>query len=163
MADRQPPASCVIRSAQADDRDFILGLVPQLHAFGPPAWHDRLHMEAVDRRVIGDALVGRTPNSAVFVAECENGERVGFVHVAEEEDYYTGRCAHIGDVVVAPMWQGRGIGKALLAWAEQWARDRACRLITLNVFMENQQARSAYERSGYRPETVRYTKDVGPA
>ncbi len=50
-----------IRYAQPDDRDFIVGLVPELLAFdSPPPWRDPQQMAAVDMRVIGEALEGRS-------------------------------------------------------------------------------------------------------
>jgi GNAT superfamily N-acetyltransferase len=115
-------------------------------------------MTVVDTRVVGDAAAGRSPGSAVLVAEDDRGTRLGFIHVTEEQDYYAGLCGHIGDVVVAPGVQGRGVGTALLAAAERWALARGYRLLSLNVFVGNRRARAVYERAGYAPETVRHVK-----
>jgi GNAT superfamily N-acetyltransferase len=147
-----------VRESRPEDRDFIIALVPELLAFGPPTWRDPRQMTPVDVRVIGDALDGRPSGSQVLVAEDEAGVRVGFIHVSEEDDYYEGPCGHIGDVVVTREARGRGVGAALLAAAEQWARERGYRLLTLNVFLDNTSARSVYERAGYAPETVRHVK-----
>ena len=47
-------AAIRIRDAQPDDRDFILGLVPELLAFdSPPVWRGAGEMTAIDVRVIG--------------------------------------------------------------------------------------------------------------
>jgi GNAT superfamily N-acetyltransferase len=94
----------------------------------------------------------------VLIAEDDRGCRLGFIHVTEEEDYYAGACGHIADVVVAREARGRGVGAALLAAAEQWARTRGHRLLTLNVFINNTEARSVYDRAGYAAETVRHVK-----
>jgi GNAT superfamily N-acetyltransferase len=152
------PAGVRVREARSDDRDFVLGLAPELLAFGPPAWRDARQMTPVDIRVIGEAVDGRSPGSHVLVAEDERGRPLGFIHVTEEQDYYAGACGHIGDVVVAREARGRGVGTALLAAAEQWARARGYRLLTLNVFIDNAAARSVYERAGYTPETIRHVK-----
>jgi GNAT superfamily N-acetyltransferase len=55
----------------------------------------------------------------------------------------------VGDVVVAPDARGRGVGTALLAEAEDWARERGHRILTLNVFARNESARRVYERAGF--------------
>jgi GNAT superfamily N-acetyltransferase len=50
-------------------------------------------------------------------------------------------------LVVAPPWRGRGFGRRLLASAEAWGLDCACRdawLMTMRV-----QARTFYEQAGY--------------
>jgi GNAT superfamily N-acetyltransferase len=147
-----------VRDSRPDDREFIISLVPELLAFGPPPWREVRQMTSVDIRVVGDAVDGRSPGSNVLVAEDELGGRLGFIHLTEENDYYAGACGHIGDVVVARAARGRGVGAALLAAGEQWARRRGYRLLSLNVFVDNTEARALYERSGYAPETVRHVK-----
>jgi GNAT superfamily N-acetyltransferase len=151
-----------VRESEPADREFIMGLVPELLAFGPPAWRDARQMTPVDASVIGAAVDGRSPGSTVLVAEDSLGRRLGFVHVTEEDDYYAGACGHIGDLVVAGEARGRGVGTVLLAAAEGWARARGYRIISLNVFMDNVDARSVYERAGYAPETIRHVKILSP-
>jgi GNAT superfamily N-acetyltransferase len=148
-----------IREARPEDREFILGLVPQLLAFGaPPPWRDAQQITAVDLRVVSAAFDGRSPGASILIAEDEKGERLGFIHLSEEEDYYGGACGHVGDVIVAPAARGQGVGKALLAAGERWARERGYRMLTLNVFLGNEKARAVYEAAGFRAETVRHVK-----
>jgi GNAT superfamily N-acetyltransferase len=149
-----------VRAASDSDRDFVLDLVPELSSFGPPSWRDHDAMVAVDRRVVADALGGRLPGSLVFVAETGDGERLGFVHVCEENDYYGGPCGHIADIVVATSARGRGVGRALIAAAERWAREAGYGLLTLNVFLRNEGAARAYEATGFEAETTRYVKPL---
>ena len=156
------PLDVRVRESEAADRDFIMGLVPELLAFGPPAWRDPRQMTPVDASVIGAAVDGRSLGSMVLIAEDSLGRRLGFVHVTEEDDYYAGACGHIGDLVVADEARGRGVGTALLTAAEGWARARGYRMISLNVFMDNVGARSVYERAGYAPETIRHVKILSP-
>lgn len=148
-----------IREARPEDRELILGLVPELLDFGaPPPWRDAQQMIAIDVRVISEVLDGRSPGASILVAEDDKGERLGFIHLNEEEDYYGGACGHVGDVIVAPSARGRGVGKALLAAGERWALERGYRLLTLNVFLANEKARALYEDVGFRAETVRHVK-----
>ena len=58
---------------------------------------------------------------------------------------------NIHDVVVHADYRGRGIGRALLAWAEQRARDLGCCKLTLEVLSNNTTALAAYERAGFAP------------
>jgi GNAT superfamily N-acetyltransferase len=148
-----------IRPAGAADRAFVLGLVPDLLAFGPPAWRDREEMVATDTRVIDEALGGRIEGSTVLVAEDAQGAPLGFIHLTGETDYYLqATCGHVADIVVAPVARGQGVGRALLTAAERWARDRGYRLLTLNVFVQNRGPQAVYEALGFSAEVMKYVK-----
>jgi ribosomal protein S18 acetylase RimI-like enzyme len=54
--------------------------------------------------------------------------------------------------------EGRGIGQALLAAAEVWARDRGLTYMTLETGARNARAREFYRLAGYEEEDVRLTK-----
>jgi ribosomal protein S18 acetylase RimI-like enzyme len=64
----------------------------------------------------------------------------------------------VSDVVVAASAEGRGIGKALMHAAEDWARERGYPMIQLHVLVGNDRARSMYERLGYSAEWLKYVK-----
>jgi GNAT superfamily N-acetyltransferase len=61
---------------------------------------------------------------------------------------------NIHDVAVLPEHRGRGVGRALLAAAEQTAGAAGCCKLTLEVQDDNPPARRLYERLGFRD--VRY-------
>jgi len=150
-----------VRPATPENSDFVLGLVPQLVAFGPPLWRNLEKMIDTDTLTVGRALQGLSAGATVLVAEDTGGTPLGFIHLCGETDYYTrAETGHIADIVVAPEARGRGVGEALLVAAEQWARARGYSLLTLNVFVENTRARALYERTGYGAETVRYVKEL---
>ena len=81
-----------------------------------------------------------------------SGEPIGCLWVGNVIDQVGGtRHAHIFLVYVSPSHRRRGIGSALMAKAESWARQRGDRLISLQVFLSNQNALSLYEHQGYQP------------
>ena len=90
-------------------------------------------------------LIGREPKpmQADYVAAIAT-HRIDLVHVG-------GTLAGlIENVAVAPSWQGRGIGRALMAHAERLAaaeRYRELRLYTNKAFAENV---ALYLKLGYR-------------
>jgi GNAT superfamily N-acetyltransferase len=155
------PSTITVRPATAGDREFVLGLVPELAAFGPPPWRTVDEMVETDTLVLGSALDGLAADATVLIAEDARGVPLGFIHLTVDADYYTRReCGHVADLVVAAAARGRGVGEGLLAAGEQWAARRGYSLLTLNVFVGNSQARALYERTGYGAETVRYVKSL---
>src|SRR6266511_410783 len=60
--------------------------------------------------------------------------------------------AFIYDIWVVPEHRGKGVGKALVEWAGEWARKRGHRKIKLEVAETNARARHVYESLGFRAE-----------
>lgn len=58
---------------------------------------------------------------------------------------------NIHDIVVMTPWRSRGVGQALLAWAEQQARARGCCKLTLEVLANNARALRSYAQAGFAP------------
>lgn len=151
-----------IRRATADDIEFVLGLAPQLVAVEAPPWRDSGQMTETDAQVLRGALEAPSDGEAVFIALDPDDEKLGFIHVCVETDYYTrGPCGHIADLVVRGESRGQGVGEALMIAAEAWSRERDHSLLTLNVFVQNARARALYERQGFASETIRYVKAIG--
>ena len=150
-----------IRLAHADDDEFILALAARLVDFELPAWRKRNETLAGMRNDIARQLRELPPATHLFVAEDEDGQRLGFLHLQTQKDFFTGvlNC-HIADVIVAPEHDGKGIGSALIKFAERWAKEHRCKHVTLAVFPGNKRAQALYERHGFGVETLRMCKAV---
>lgn len=150
-----------VRAAGMADLPFVLGLAPRLAAFGLPAWRAEAHVVEAEQRALARALEAGSPDGPVILAEDTDGSRLGFAYLERRTDYFTGReHAHISVLAVSHAAEGRGVGRALVDAAEDWARGHGDPFITLNVFSQNIRARAMYERLGYGPETLRYVKPL---
>jgi ribosomal protein S18 acetylase RimI-like enzyme len=151
----------LIRLADSGDDAFILGLVKRFVEFELPPWRKRGECAEGIRADVERHLGEQPAGTHVFVVEDAQGARVGFLHLQTVTDYFTAaRNCHIADLAVAPGCDGRGIGSALLAWAERWAREHHCRHMTLAVFPGNERARALYQRHGYGIDLLRMAKPL---
>ncbi len=149
-----------LRPAQPADLPFLLSLAPRLAESGVPPWRRPAHVVEAERQALTRALEAGSPDAPILIAEAD-GAPVGFVYLETHVDFFTGSShAHISVLAVADAAQGHGVGQALLAAAEDWARGRGYPFISLNVFTDNARARRVYERLGYGPETLRYVKPL---
>jgi GNAT superfamily N-acetyltransferase len=150
-----------IRLAEADDDAFILDLAARLVECELPAWRRRGACAQGIRDDLARHLGEQPPGSHVFVAEDVAGERIGFLHLQTVRDPFTPvQNCHVADLAVAAGHDGRGIGRALLAYAERWAREHRCQHLTLAVFPGNARARALYEREGFGLDIVRMAKPL---
>jgi ribosomal protein S18 acetylase RimI-like enzyme len=146
-----------IRPARPADAPFVLGLVPGLVGFGLPSWRDP---DEIAQLFADDLRAALAEGADVRIAEDGSGEPLGFVHVEARTDLTGRERGHVADLAVAEHAQGRGVGRALLATGEDWARERGYELLGLTVLATNTGARRFYEHLGYREDTVALVKRV---
>lgn len=87
---------------------------------------------------------------AVFVAEIDGKGLAGYLHVFKTRRLFLDPFAELGGLVVGDESRGSGVGKSLLAAAESWTTEQACREIRVrsNVIRDN--AGSFYLNQGYQ-------------
>jgi ribosomal protein S18 acetylase RimI-like enzyme len=75
-----------------------------------------------------------------------DGYVVGGVFVHEERGF-----AHLG-MAILEGYRGVGLGRILLTAAVDWARNRGCHKVTLEVWPHNARARRLYRSAGFAEE-----------
>lgn len=130
--ERQP-----IRLATLDDVPALVDLNDQL---GYPTTEPEL------RERLQPILAGS--EDAVLVAH-ENGQPIGWVHVAIERGLEASNVAGLRGLVVDEGHRSGGVGRALLAAAEAWALDHGCAEVTVRSRVTRERAHRFYEREGY--------------
>lgn len=103
-------------------------------------------------------------NTRMVMAEVE-GTVVGFARVqlhlvAEEPDESKIPYALLDEIVVLETARRRGIGRRLVDWAVQVAREAGDLSIRLNVIDGNVAAQTLYDRNGFRPLYVEMEKSL---
>jgi GNAT superfamily N-acetyltransferase len=152
-----------IRAFSPSDAGFVLSLATRFSDFRLPEWRPRGEIDDFFRGKLQKAVEHPQSDAAIFIAEEESGEPVGFIQVLTEADHFNGqKQALISDLAVTRSCEGRGIGASLLETAESWARTRGYDLVALYVFEGNMGARRMYEKHGFAPEVLRYVKRLGP-
>ena len=106
-------------------------------------------MSDADVARIGDRLpLHRLESAQTYLVAWDGSEPVGHAHIAWKET--TLGLPEIGDVFVRPELRGRGIGTELSEAAEQMARVRGHRQISISASTANEGALRLYRRLGYR-------------
>ena len=81
-----------------------------------------------------------------------DGEAVGMIDCfAGFSTFAAMPLLNVHDLIVRAGHRGRGIGQALLAWAETRARELSCCKLTLEVLSSNMRAMASYRRAGFAP------------
>jgi ribosomal protein S18 acetylase RimI-like enzyme len=128
-----------IRSAEINDADVLADLSSQLGYAAPSADQIRIRLQSI----LSD------PNQAVFVAESEAGTVCGFVSVFIVYTVQSEPFAELGGLVVDENHRGQGIGTALIAETEKWAKQRGFSTLRLRSRSTRTEAHRLYDQLGF--------------
>jgi ribosomal protein S18 acetylase RimI-like enzyme len=148
-----------VRLYEPRDRETLLVLAERLQE-GVAPWRSSTAVRAAVKRWVEDAVDSNGGESrVVFVAE-EDGDVVGFVTASTRRHFAGDLDAYVGELVVDRRAEGRGIGRMLMAAAEEWGRTQGFAHITLDTGAANANARAFYRALGYEEEDVKLTKPL---
>lgn len=116
-------------------------------------WPDEDATQLADE--IDEILAG---GAIVFLAFDNQGAAIAFAEAALRHDYVNGtESSPVGFLegwYVAPQWRGKGVGRALVAAVEGWARDQGCREFASDALLDNSASLAAHAACGFE-ETER--------
>ncbi|HUJ77879.1 MAG TPA: GNAT family N-acetyltransferase [Thermoplasmata archaeon] len=100
----------------------------------------------------------QSPGQQFFsIRPADGGEKVGALWLALEP-----RGAFVYDLLIFEAHRRRGYAEAAMRAAEEIARSRGARKISLHVFADNRGARRLYEKLGYAETNVMMSKELPP-
>jgi aminoglycoside 6'-N-acetyltransferase I len=135
-----------IASVTTDDRDVWIDMRGQLW----PGSRDT-HAREVDRFFAGQA---REP-LAVLISRDESGRALGFAELSIRsyaEGCSTDNVAFLEGWFVIPDARGHGVGRALVAACEQWARAQGCSELASDAQPDNNTSIAAHLALGFSDE-----------
>ena len=148
----------MIRPAAPSDRAFVLNIAARLvDGFDAPSHRTKSELIEGDRRALEAWFdAPSNPDEAMLIAEVD-GSPAGVAYLVTLVDYFNERPhAHLSVLAVEKAAEGKGVGSALLAGCEQWARSKGSDRLTLSALVTNARARALYDRKGFRGEYIRY-------
>ena len=129
--------SPTIRIATADDGERITLLAAQLgYSSGPEQTRERI------------AALSPLSHHVVYVAELDDGI-IGWLHAHVHHTITDDASTEIAGLVVDAQFRGTGVGRALMAAAEEWARSQGCKSVRLRSNVVRSGAHAFYRRLGY--------------
>ena len=141
-----------IRSAMVRDADAIARLVETLGYSTPE--------NAVRHRL--EAILG-SDTDLMIVAEDSAGAIAGWLQAHAAHIVESGFRVEITGLVVAAEARRRGVGRALVAEAERWARSRSAEAVVVRSNVQRSESHAFYPALGYSQTKTQavYRKDIG--
>jgi ribosomal protein S18 acetylase RimI-like enzyme len=151
-----------IRAATDQDKPAVLQLAPRL-AEGVAPFRDQQATILAARQWLTDSFAAAASHEGTVLVAVDKAGITGVITIREQR-HFTGELdGYIGELAVAAHAVRRGIGRALIAAAETWAKERGLRHLTLHTGMANIPARHFYAALGFCEEEIRLTRPLGAA
>lgn len=146
------PTTATIRPASDADAGSIAALLGELGYPASPG--------AIPARL---AALRAEPSTAALVAD--GGDAViGVITVRASASIHDDEpVGWITTLVVAADARAGGVGRLLVAAAEDWARERGCRRLSVTTALHRSGAHAFYERLGYQHSGRRYSRALAPS
>jgi GNAT superfamily N-acetyltransferase len=151
-----------IRTARLpQDKPALLGFIAALQHY-EAAFEENRRLDARFAEDHFAAVLEDAAKGALFLAEDASGP-LGWalVHTAVSPVYVREgerRHANLAELFVAEAARGQGVGGALIAACEDWARSQGLASIQIGHLARNARAAAAYAKAGYAPYTVQQRK-----
>ncbi|PSN09034.1 aminoalkylphosphonate N-acetyltransferase [Siccibacter turicensis] len=139
---------CELRLATLDDADAVYALICELK------------QQEFDRQAfnIGFATNLQDHNRRYQLALLD-GQPVGLIGLHMQFHlHHVNWIGEIQELVVMPNVRDQGIGKQLLAWAHEQAREAGAEMTELSTGVARKEAHRFYEREGYQQTHFRFTR-----
>ena len=148
-----------IRKPDIDHRTAILSMLDRLADLDFPA--GRKPEEFFDHvaALVSRYFEGDAPESEILFACDIKGLVIGVLVLSQNLDPLNNQVnTHIEVLVVARLYERKGIGSALLEKAEQLALGQGLLPVSLNVFRNNRKARRFYQLHNFDEKLIRCIK-----
>jgi ribosomal protein S18 acetylase RimI-like enzyme len=152
-----------IRPWRESDEEFFLemGVVAAQMSLTPAEVTSVSEAELRQATLETDQTLLNCDGMAVFIAENQERQRVGALWLGPRTNPLTRVTeAWIYSIAVVPEFQGSGVGRAMMDFAETWAREHGYPSLGLMVSATNDRARGIYARRGYEDVTVLMRKPL---
>ncbi len=148
MMDAMSQIALDVRPATVDDAEAVAALVHSAYRSDESRRGWTTEADLVGGQRADPAMVRHLvglPDDEVLLAVGDDGVPFACCHLERRDE-----GAYLGMFAVRPSAQGSGVGRAMLAAAEGWARDRwGARTLAITVLNHRPELLAWYERCGF--------------
>ncbi|WP_036384740.1 GNAT family N-acetyltransferase [Muricauda sp. MAR_2010_75] len=110
-----------------------------------------LNGEQISMEVLQDRLSEMIPMGYKCIGVYHGDELIGICGVWILNKLYAGKHIEPDNVIISPDYQGKGIGKLMMDFLVDYAREIGCETAEVNCYVKNERGKKFWETHGYVP------------
>lgn len=133
------------KKIRTEDIDTLLNLMADFYAI------DNYPINTVITRKNFDLFISKPDLGQCFIIE-HNGKPAGYLLLAYMFMFeFGGQIAFLDELYIDPNFQGNGLGKIAVEFAQQYAKEIDLKILYLEVELHNQRAIQLYKKHDFKP------------
>lgn len=105
-------------------------------------------------------LVDMLANNYGQIQVKDNNEIIGVCGVWLGTKLWCGKYLEMDNVIIAPNYRSKGLGKLITEYAENLAKEKNCNIMALDAYTNNFKAHKFYYNHGFEPKGFHFIKDL---
>src|SRR5690606_41719536 len=105
-------------------------------------------------------VVERARKSYGCMGVYEKERLVAICGVCSQDRHYAGRSVEMDHVIVGETHRNHGIGKQLIAFVVEYAREKSCQWIELNTYVDNFLSHKFYYNQGFVAKGYHFVREL---
>ena len=110
-----------------------------------------LNGEQISMEVLENRLTEMIPMGYKCIGVYDGVQLIGICGVWVLNKLYAGRHVEPDNVIIAPNYQGKGIGKLMMDFLVNYANEIGCETAEVNCYVKNTRGKKFWEQHGYEP------------
>ena len=119
-------------------------------------------LQVLNKQISEEVLKTRLDEMVKQSYQCigifDKKQLVGICGIWVLTKYYVGKHIEPDNIIILPEYQGKNIGKGLMAWIYDYAKEIGCEASELNCYVKNDKGHKFWEQEGYEVIALHYQK-----
>ncbi|HLW31933.1 MAG TPA: GNAT family N-acetyltransferase [Aequorivita sp.] len=135
-------------------------IIPKLEILSILPLLQKLGNFKLSEEILKERLLEMAQQNYECIGVYENERLVGICGLWFQTRHYAGRSVEMDHVIVGETHRNHGIGKQLIAFVVEYAREKSCQWIELNTYVDNFLSHKFYYNQGFVAKGYHFVREL---
>lgn len=112
----------------------------------------------ISESILKERLDAMVQQNYICIGAYDKDKLIGICGLWILTKYYVGKHIEPDNIIILPEYQNQDIGRQLMKWVDNYAREQGCVASELNCYIGNKDAHRLWEKEGYEVIALHFQK-----